>query len=398
MKRELRSIVYVIVPILAALALAAGCSNTTTPSLYNPNATGLPTPVIDSISPAGSVLAATTPITIYGKNFSATPANNMVFFGSASGTVLSSTTTQLVVKTPVDSLTVPVKVAVVGADKFSAPVNYHLIVAVAPFQANIAALTPDAAGNMYANALNGGNDDGIAVFATNGTRTTFAPKTAGTTFWYALRLGPGGVLYAVKGARAMYAFPAGGGVAAKLWKDTRASGLSLTDIDFDANHNLWAGGKGTGLYCFRPDTTFKVSPFAGTVHSIRVYNGYLYFAAAQDSSEKIFRAPINGDSLGAITTFFDLGGALGTSYSAKAMTFSSDGYLYIGTQTPAGIVVVAPDGGSYTTPYSSYASLLGTQVFSMAWGNGDKLYIANDTWSLVVAHTEKSGAPYLGVH
>lgn len=398
MKRELRSIVYFIVLLLAALGIVAGCTNTTTPSLYNPNATGLPTPVIDSISPPGSVLAAATPITIYGKNFSATPANNMVFFGSAPGTVLSSTATQLVVRTPVDSLTVPVKVAVVGADKFSVPVNYRLIVAVEPFATNMAAITPGDSGKIYANALNGGNDDGIAVFAADGSRSVFAPKTAGTTYWYSLKLGPGGTLYAVKSARAVYTFAAGGGAAATLWKAVTASGLTLVDIDFDASHNLWAGGKGPGLYCFKPDASFKMSAFNGFVHALRVYNGSLYFAAtaAQDSVEKVYSAPITGDSLGTITTYFDLGGQLGSSYTAHAMTFSADGYLYIGTQTPAGVVVVAPDR-SYTTPYSSYGNLLGAQIFSMAWGEGDKLYMTNDTWSLIVAHTQKSSAPYLGV-
>ena len=59
---------------------------------------GISQPVITSFSPTSAIIGAT--ITISGKNFSTTPANNIVRFGNVTGSVVSATATSLSVTVP----------------------------------------------------------------------------------------------------------------------------------------------------------------------------------------------------------------------------------------------------------------------------------------------------------
>jgi len=60
-------------------------------------------PTITSISPRSGAIGST--VTITGTNFSATPSNNIVYFGSVRATVSSATTTQLRVTVPLGATT-----------------------------------------------------------------------------------------------------------------------------------------------------------------------------------------------------------------------------------------------------------------------------------------------------
>ncbi len=381
-----------------------GCKNETTPSLFDPNYKGLPQPVIDSITPPGIALAAAQPLTVYGKNFSTTASYNLIYFNGVAGTVVSATTTQLVVASPVDTGAVAIKISVRGAPLFSTEFPYRLTTAIEAFgnftppTNGVAAVTPDSAGNIYFDLLATSSDNGIYIFTPNGTRAQFAPKTSGTSSWSSLKIGPDKYLYAAKGARALYRFTPTGGAAAALWVSVPNSNPpnTFSDIDFDLNKNLWTGAA-SGLYCFKPDKSFKITTFSSSVHAVRVFNGYLYFSALKDSSEKVFRATINGDTLGTIEEYFNISSAVGSGLTGQSMTFSSDGYLYIGTQAPFGLIVVAPNG-SFTTPYSAYATMFGTQCNSICWGDGDKLYVSTFEGNLLIVHTQKHGAPYLGLN
>jgi hypothetical protein len=61
-----------------------------------------------------------TTVTITGSNFSATPANNIVYFGATRASVTSSTTTQLVVIVPPGATYEPVSITVNGLNGFTA--------------------------------------------------------------------------------------------------------------------------------------------------------------------------------------------------------------------------------------------------------------------------------------
>lgn len=76
-----------------------------------------PVPTITSFSPASGPIGTT--VTISGTNFSSTPSNNIVYFGSVKVTVTSATPTQLVVTVPGGLNYKPISVNVGGLTGFS---------------------------------------------------------------------------------------------------------------------------------------------------------------------------------------------------------------------------------------------------------------------------------------
>jgi IPT/TIG domain len=382
----------------SCLLILAGCKEEKGTSAFGLVTPGKPQPVIDSLSPAVSALAAAQPITVYGKNFSSTLGENFLYFNGKPARILSATSTKLVVNSAVDSGMQAVKVTVAGAELYSAGVPYRLFLAVEPFgtvsppATGASAITPDSAANLYFELLGSGIDNGIYILTPSGTQSQFAPKTTQATFWSSLKKGPGGSVYAAKGARVIYNYPSSSSDASP-WG---VASLPISDIDFDQSKNLWAGGNTEVLYCFRPDKSFNTVPESAAVHALRVYDGYLYFSATKDSAEKVFRAAIQGDTLGSIEEYFNITSAVGTPYAGRAITFSSDGYMYVGTEAPLGFIVVAPDR-SFSTPYSDYASMFGSLIASVAWGPGELLYGATYEGGLFRIHTKKIGAPYYGL-
>ncbi|MEQ1588255.1 MAG: choice-of-anchor tandem repeat GloVer-containing protein, partial [Cyclobacteriaceae bacterium] len=76
-----------------------------------------PVPTITSFTPASGPIGTT--VTITGTNFSATPANNIVYFGATKATVTAATTTQLTVTVPVGATYKPISVQVAGLAAYS---------------------------------------------------------------------------------------------------------------------------------------------------------------------------------------------------------------------------------------------------------------------------------------
>jgi len=75
-------------------------------------------PAIFSFAPG--LAGAGTNLTINGTNFSAVPANNIVYFGSVQASVLTASTTSLVVTVPVSATYAPITVMVNGLVAYSA--------------------------------------------------------------------------------------------------------------------------------------------------------------------------------------------------------------------------------------------------------------------------------------
>ncbi len=76
-----------------------------------------PPPTITSFTPASGQLGTT--VTITGINFSATPSNNIVFFGATQATVSASTSTQLTVTVPAGATYESISVLVNGLTGYS---------------------------------------------------------------------------------------------------------------------------------------------------------------------------------------------------------------------------------------------------------------------------------------
>ncbi len=392
----------IVILALAAVSiiLISGCENSKTGSLYDPNTPTKPQPTIASVNPAGSAYAGMDTILINGANFSTTLSENTVYFNTASASLLKATAAQITLLAPLVTLdSIAIRVSVVGADLFSNTYQYKLLPGLIPFGALITgeaatSVTTDASGNVYAGYSAAGTESGIAKLTPAGVRTNYAPGTAGVTLWSSLKTGPGGAIYCVRNVRAVYQFPKGGGGSATLWS-ALPTGTVASDIDFDQSGNLWVGGNNSNIYRIDPAKVVTPFPFVGLIHSLRVYNGYLYFAAKTDVGEKIWRAQISASGMGTPEIYFDFAAAYPTNV-AVAITFSSDGILYIGTDSPDGIIVVNPNK-SYSTPFLAYNATYSPSFFSFTWGAADDLYATSTAGVLMkVTVRGKKSAPYYG--
>jgi hypothetical protein len=400
--------------LLVIVALLSACKKDPPASLFDPNYVSGLQPTISSLVPADSGLSGVTVVTITGTNFSGVKENNIVYFNSKQAAVLQASATQLVVHAPdVPKDTVWVKVAVFGSELFSEQVRYKLIPAVLAVGAIPNAVEEpigidcDSSGNVYVSMVSGGGG-GLGVKKLSPTnkrdslgRTDYSPPFNTTiNRWTAMKVGPGGFIYTAANRNAIFRIPAGGGASAP-WASVAGAGLtSVFDLDFDQQGNIWAGGDNTALVRVKPDRSALAFPFLGDVRSVRVYNNYLYVATKNDSVWNIWRMRIfSSDSLGARENYFAFSGRYGVNGpGAYAITFSTDGDMFVGTDSLAGtIVLVHPDKSS--EPF--YPGLLGGRVSAFAYGKSTELYFSSTGSSdankkVIRVFTQKQGAPYYG--
>ncbi|HEX7574200.1 MAG TPA: IPT/TIG domain-containing protein [Bacteroidota bacterium] len=382
----------------------SGCTKKPDPSLYDPNWQSLPAPTITSISPPKPALAGVSTVTITGTNFSPAKANDVVYFDATSAAILTASATQITARAPnVVKDSILVTVAVLGSQYFSNYFAYNLAAAVVTFPLLVPGEVPygiecDTSGNLYVSMISGGTGVGVKKITPDGTRADFSPQfSSAVNHWTGMKFGPGHFLYAAAGRNIVFRMPAGGGASA-VWAS--ALGGTVSDIDFDQQGNLWGAGPGGVIVEVKQDLTKKSFPFAGTASSARVFGGNLYVAAHRDSLVKIWSLPIIGDSLGAEQVYFDFGSHY-SGYDAFAITFASDGSLFVGTNAPAAIVLVHPD--QTFEPY--YPGLLLPQPIAFAWGKGTTMYLsrggsANPTilqkLNMQTSSTPYASAPYYG--
>ncbi len=380
-----------------------GCKNDTTPSLFDPNVQGRPSPTISGVTPPNSGLAGVTVLTITGTNFSSVKEEDLVYFDGAPGEVQEASANQLKVKPPIvvkDSI--KIKVAVLGAELYSNAVLYRLDAASAEFGGFTSfdepwAVTCDATGNLYVSLITRGAGVGVKKLTAAGVVSDYSPVfSSQINRWTGMKFGPGGYLYAVTTRNIIFRMNPGGG-SASIW--LMGGGLgTLYDLDFDAQGNIWTGGSGTAIYEVKQDKTVKSFPFTGDIRSIRVYSGALYVAAKIDTTWKIMRFPIAGDNLGTGEEYFNFtSSSFGSGGSgAYAITLNTDGDMYVGTDALAALVVVHPN----KTAESLYPGVISPQAMFLAWGDGPNLYATRRGISVPNAvlkiNTLKTGAPYYG--
>ncbi len=394
--------------LLAVLLIAGawmGCKENPPASLYDPSYVSGPQPKVTGITPATGALAGVTTLTITGQNFSTDPASNLVFFDKSLATVLSATATQLQLKAPqLAKDSIKVKVAVYKSDLFSDPYLFKLDTATFDKYASFGAgeeglgIECDAAGNLYVSMINASGGIGVKKFTATGVRSDYSPAFSSTVpSWKSMKFGPGGALYCFNAGRTIiFSIPAGGGTAA-VWKNAGGLGL-MGDLDFDADGNIWAAGSTGNIYKVTPAKVVSVFPCVGTLRAIRVYNGAVYVGGKRDSLEKVWKYPLIGaDSLDAEQDYFNLSTVYGANSSGVyALTFSSDGDLFIGTDNAESIRVVHPSKASE----AYYAGLLKGGTVSMCWGKGSDLFQSRSSVpgpaAAIRINTQKTGAPYYG--
>jgi hypothetical protein len=387
------------------LFLLSGCENDYPSSIYNAEEPLGVTPEISSLTPPNLALAGVTVVTIAGKNFSSAKENNIVYFNATPATILEASATRLVIKTPVivrDS--VGVRVAVKGAELFSNTVRYRTEAAVQDL-AKLGpkdvpwGITADKDGMAYASMVTSEVGVGIKKIVPNGDITSYAPK-GGETFFSALKMGPAGVLYCVRNLRAVFQVATPGQASTTF--ATATSG-AIYDIDFDSNGNLWGVGNNEVIYRVSPAKQVKTFAFKANLRSVRVFNNYVYVAGNKDGAEKVFRFPITGNGeIGAVEEYinFTFKKADGKDAAVYAITFNSDGEMYVGTDAVESIVIYHTDKS--TEPL--HPGLLAGKTLLFSWGKGTSMYALREANTekelpqmILRINTLKQSAPYYGL-
>lgn len=393
-----------------ALVLLANCGQDQAPSLFDPDETGNPQPVIQSVEPPDSALAGVGEVIINGQNFSPVAEENRVFFNEARSVVLQASPTQLTIRPPNlvgDSLAI--KIAVHGAAKFSEPQYYKLIPAVSTFgkilEGDLAyALASDVVGNAYvAVKPRTGTTTIIKKITPDGTTTDFASTTF--LLGFGMKMGPENTLYVAPSGRLrkISTFSADG-----VEQTYVTLPVSPQDLDFDADGNLWVIGVST-LVRVKPDKTVEqMATFPVRLLTVRIFDGYVYVAGENTDIEgniteaKIWRSEIQGDALGASEVVLDIAAADWLNgASVNAITFAVDGDMLLATSHSDAMFWYRDDGSHEVL----YPGLFSPTIYSVSWGEGSILYAVRqfvnedsglDNSEIYKVTLTKTGAPYYG--
>ncbi len=344
---------------------------------------------------------------IEGKNFSPEPANDRVYFNGVRSEVLEASTSLLKVKIPnVVGDSVKIHVSVKGSLLFA---QYKDQDYYGPFRTKSVISTYRAIDKFVdATGLAVDSDENVYVLTTekeilklthpDSTAEVWATATFITT--PCMRMGPDSNIYITRGIKSVYKVAQGGKTTKFVSANTKVSYL-----DFDANMNLFAGGKGGTIECIKPDNSVvTVADYTDyLITSLRVYDGYVYVAAVYDGEdstavqEGIWKNEIlDADgNLGANQLVIDWAQFVGENGpSIESITFDADGEMYIGLDKDNAIYLL--NHGIYF-----YNEVLVPPATVLSFGNKNYLYInkhAESAEDRAVMRVEVSvkGAIYYG--
>jgi len=402
-----------------------GCKKEPEPSLYDPNYVSGQQPIIERMDPPDSAYAGVGAIDVYGKYFMPKEPYeeyNQLYFDKVMADILQMSDTKITIASPSyigDSI--KVKIAVRGSDKFSEPVYYKLKAAVDTTfgrmddfkQKHIVyAVAVDRAGNVYASTKVEANPPfgQILKINKNGEPTIWVDNTPYLKA-NAMKVGPNNKLYVA------YSL---GRIKEVATIDLNDSTLQETyvslrrapfDIDFDQDGNLWVAAQ-TELVKVKPDQSQEsLGAFSLFLQSVRVHEEggttYIYLAGQNlaKKEEKVWRYPLNADgSLGAEEVILDAStdGWLVKEDSSlvdiKAITFSTDGKMYIATDmSPDPLVIYDMTTKTYDF---QYPGLIKPKLLSLSWF-GNIIFAAQTNYgesdsNILRIDVGKQGAPYYG--
>ncbi|MEX2364380.1 MAG: IPT/TIG domain-containing protein, partial [Balneolaceae bacterium] len=214
-------------------------------SIYNPEyEPSKADPVITSITPEDGYLSGIDSIIVHGENFSDDVDEMTISFDGQTGTILSATPTKLGVR-PAQIIgdEIEVRVSSRGAINFSNTVTYKLEGAINSIPGynqthNSTGITRNADGDIIFSLQNeSGANQGIKVWRVNNDVEDYLPSSSN---WVAMKIGPDGLLYAVRGIYAVYRENNGG-----IDNSPYAIGdpsESYRNLDFGVGNYLWVVG------------------------------------------------------------------------------------------------------------------------------------------------------------
>ena len=376
-------------------------------NIWDEDDQGNASPSISSVEPEGSAFAGIDTLTINGQNFSENASANLVYFNNMLGNVISATSTSLRVVTPnLVSDSVQIRVAVQGAFLFADHSSlYTLTAAVSdygPFDqfTDIFSLDLDRDENLIV-SMDGSPNAEFWIVDTNQDSAVWSGALAKGS---GMKLGPTGSVYFVNYQRYLYKDEQGTPKEnTEIFK--RLNG-NATDLDFDSNGNLFAGGTGSiiDVVDINDDggLTSGVTEVKNLdtldVLSVRVFNDHLYVLTTTVSSDQaIYKMQILDDSgsLGDLELVFDWSAYTNKLSSALCFTLSEAGDLFVGSDSDDQPLTYIQNGNAS----GFYSSILTAPISYMAWGNSNYLYLINkteETNRVQRVDTRMSGADYYG--
>ena len=376
-------------------------------NIWDEDDQGNASPSISSVEPEGSAFAGIDTLTINGQNFSENTSANLVYFNNMLGNVISATSTSLRVVTPnLVSDSVQIRVAVQGAFLFADHSSlYTLTAAVSdygPFDqfTDIFSLDLDRDENLIV-SMDGSPNAEFWIVDTNQDSAVWSGALAKGS---GMKLGPTGSVYFVNYQRYLYKDEQGTPKEnTEIFK--RLNG-NVTDLDFDSNGNLFAGGTGSiiDVVDINDDggLTSGVTEVKNLdtldVLSLRVFNDHLYVLTTTVSSDQaIYKMQILDDSgsLGDLELVFDWSAYTNKLSSALCFTLSEAGDLFVGSDSDDQPLTYIQNGNAS----GFYSSILTAPISYMAWGNSNYLYLINkteETNRVQRVDTRMSGADYYG--
>ena len=376
-------------------------------SVWDEDDAGNATPSISSVEPASGAFAGIDTITITGQNFSDTESKNLVYFNSMLGTVVSATTTGLQVVTPnLVSDSVQIRVAVEGAFIFGDYGNlYSLTAAVldyGPFDqfTDIYSLDLDREENLIV-SMDGSPNAEFWIVDTNQDSSVWSGSLAKGS---GMKLGPTGSVYFVNYQR--YVYKDEQGTPKENTEIFKRLNGNATDLDFDSNGNLYAGGTGSTIDVvdinddggLTSGVTEAKNLDTLDVISLRVFNNFVYVLTTTiTSSQAIYKLPILDDSgsLGDLELVFDWSAYSNSESTALCFTLSETGDIFVGSDSETEPLTYITDGSGS----GFYSSILTAPISYMAWGNFQYLYLINrtdETKRVQKVDTRMNGADYYG--
>jgi hypothetical protein len=384
--------------LLAGLLLVlGGCDTGPGDSLFDPDHTFAPDPVIASVQPDGAALAGVDVLTITGQNFSTEPARTQVYFDDVRGEVLEVSPTQIRVRAPnLARPAIRLRVMVLGAEHFSNAITYRLDPAAERFASLLPGeepfgITTDAQGDLLVSMFADGLSAGILRITPTGDRSQYIS----TPFsWTDLAIGPDGSAYGVRNLRAVFRLPEGG---TQQTFQALPAGAALIALEFDSDGALWTASS-TGVVYRIADGEAQEFAISGTIRDIALFQNHLYVAVTQNGASRVVRAPITGPGqLGAVEEYAAITATFNTE--ARRLAFAADGSLLVGTQSAPALILISPGGsaeifhtGIVTPPVRSMAWGSGTHLFAVARVTGITASRGRDLPDLIRIETRKEGA------
>ena len=374
-------------------------------NIWDEDDQGNASPSISSVEPEGSAFAGIDTLTINGQNFSENTSANLVYFNNMLGNVISATSTSLRVVTPnLVSDSVQIRVAVQGAFLFADHSSlYTLTAAVSdygPFDqfTDIFSLDLDRDENLIV-SMDGSPNAEFWIVDTNQDSAVWSGALAKGS---GMKLGPTGSVYFVNYQRYLYKDEQGTPKEnTEIFK--RLNG-NATDLDFDSNGNLFAGGTGSTIDVvdinddggLTSGITEAKNLDTLDILSLRVFNDY-FLTTTVASDQAIYKMQILDDSgsLGDLELVFDWSAYTNKLSSALCFTLSEAGDLFVGSDSDDQPLTYIQNGNAS----GFYSSILTAPISYMAWGNSNYLYLINkteETNRVQRVDTRMSGADYYG--